>query len=66
LKAAVQKCNPKIKKFDCSCFDGEYITGDITADYLDIVEAARTGGKANKELEEDQLELDLAMSLSSM
>ena len=62
----VQKCNPNITKFDCSCFDGEYITGDITADYLDRVEAARAGGKANRQLEEDQLELDLVMSASSM
>jgi amidophosphoribosyltransferase len=66
LKASVQKCNPKIVKFDCSCFDGEYITGDITAEYLDRVEAARAGGKANKTVEEDQLELDLVMSASSM
>jgi len=66
LKEAVHKCNPKIAKFDCSCFDGEYITGDITADYLDLVEAARSGGKANQTLEEDQLELDLVMSASSM
>ncbi|MBU1424220.1 MAG: amidophosphoribosyltransferase [Gammaproteobacteria bacterium] len=66
LKAAVQKCNPQITTFDCSCFDGEYITGDITPDYLDLVEAAREGGKANKSLDEDQLELDLVMSASSM
>ena len=66
MKEAVHKCNPKIAKFDCSCFDGEYITGDITADYLDLVEAARSGGKANQTLEEDQLELDLVMSASSM
>jgi len=66
LKAAVHKSNPKIAKFDCSCFDGEYITGDITAEYLDRVEAARAGGKANETLDEDQLELDLVMSASSM
>jgi amidophosphoribosyltransferase len=62
----VQKCNPKIARFDCSCFDGEYITGDITDGYLDRVEASRAGGKANKTLDEDQLELDLVMSASSM
>ncbi len=66
LKAAVHKCNPNIARFDCSCFDGEYITGDITAEYLDRVEAARAGGKANKPVDDDQMELDLAMSVSSM
>ena len=66
LKAAVRKCNPAIIRFDCSCFDGEYITGDITAEYLDRVEGARAGGKANKSLDDEQMELDLAMSVSSM
>jgi len=66
LKAAVRQCNPNITKFDCSCFDGEYITGDITEEYLDRVEAARAGGKANKTPDDDQMELDLVMSASSM
>ncbi|MFA5825894.1 MAG: amidophosphoribosyltransferase [Gallionellaceae bacterium] len=66
LKAAVHKSNPAITRFDCSCFDGEYITGDITAEYLNRIEAARGAGKANKVEEEDQMELDLAMSATSM
>jgi amidophosphoribosyltransferase len=66
LKAAVQKCNPAITCFDSSCFDGIYITGDITPEYLNRVEGARAGGKANKTPDDDQLELDLAMSATSM
>jgi amidophosphoribosyltransferase len=66
LKAAVNKSNPAITRFDCSCFDGEYITGDITAEYLNRIETSRGGGKSNKEVEEDQMELDLAMSATSM
>jgi amidophosphoribosyltransferase len=66
LKAAVNKSNPAITRFDCSCFDGEYITGDITAEYLNRIENARGACKANLELDEDQLELDLAMSVTSM
>lgn len=66
LKAAVQKCNPAITRFDCSCFDGEYITGDILPEYLDRIEAARGAGKANKVADDDQMELDLAMSATSM
>jgi len=66
LKAAVRKANPSIEKFDCSCFDGIYITGDITAEYLDRVEAARGQSKAEPAVDDDQLELDLAMSASSM
>ena len=66
LKAAVSKANPHINSFDASCFDGRYITGDITAAYLNSVEARRSKGKANRVGDEDQLVLNLAMSVSSM
>ncbi len=33
--------NSDIKQFDCSVFDGNYITGDITEDYLNQLEAKR-------------------------
>ncbi|HWN47770.1 MAG TPA: amidophosphoribosyltransferase, partial [Steroidobacteraceae bacterium] len=41
LKRAVQELNPTIKVFETSCFDGTYITGDITAKYLNDIEDAR-------------------------
>jgi amidophosphoribosyltransferase len=66
LIAAVQKSNPAITRFDCSCFDGEYITGDITPEYLNRVERSRGGGKANEIPDDEQMELDLAMSVTSM
>ena len=65
LKAAVRKANPAITNFDASCFDGHYITGDITTSYLDIVEASR-GNVEAKPVDDDQLELNLAVSASSM
>jgi amidophosphoribosyltransferase len=34
LKAAVRATNPRLTEFEASCFDGRYITGDVTADYL--------------------------------
>ena len=66
LKAAVRKANPAIEKFDCSCFDGIYITNDITPEYLERIEAERGHAKAAPAPDEDQMELDLAMSSSSM
>ncbi|MFZ2300982.1 MAG: amidophosphoribosyltransferase [Gallionella sp.] len=66
LKAAVRKINPGITGFDASCFDGNYITGDITPHYLDVIEALRGGGKSSKLVDEDQLELDLAINAASM
>jgi amidophosphoribosyltransferase len=34
LKRAVRGANPRLVDFEASCFDGRYVTGDITADYL--------------------------------
>ena len=34
LKRSVTDVNPAITKFDASCFDGIYITGNVTSDYL--------------------------------
>jgi amidophosphoribosyltransferase len=41
LKAAVREGNPKLSEFEASCFDGKYITGDVTADYLSQLAAVR-------------------------
>jgi amidophosphoribosyltransferase len=41
LKQAVSDCNPDLKSFEGSCFDGVYITGDVTPAYLDRIERAR-------------------------
>lgn len=46
LKRAVRDINPEIKDFDASCFDGQYVTGDITDSYLDALEASRNSPKA--------------------
>jgi len=46
LKKAVRDINPAIINFDASCFDGKYITGDITESYLDALEASRNTPKA--------------------
>ncbi len=35
LKRALHDMNPAIPRFDCSCFDGDYVTGDVSVDYLD-------------------------------
>jgi len=59
LKAAVRKMNPKLKYFDASCFDGDYITGDVTSEYLDAIEAARENSKGSTDDDSSQLDLDL-------
>ncbi|GEN22404.1 amidophosphoribosyltransferase [Halomonas cupida] len=41
LKAACREVNPALDDFDCSVFDGRYITGDIDDNYLAELEASR-------------------------
>src|SRR5690606_32908724 len=41
LVRAVQHDNADIHEFDASCFSGEYVTGDITPEYLRKIEAER-------------------------
>jgi amidophosphoribosyltransferase len=47
LKASVREMNPALSTFDASCFDGIYITGDITAKYLSGIENARGDKKSD-------------------
>lgn len=41
LIEAVSRCNPAITQFDASCFNGHYLTGNITPAYLRRVDHAR-------------------------
>jgi amidophosphoribosyltransferase len=36
LVAAVKWKTSPVEQFDTSCFSGEYVTGDITAEYLQV------------------------------
>ena len=42
LIEAVRRGNPRIQRFDTSVFSGEYITGDVTRDYLSSLEQERS------------------------
>ncbi len=41
LKDACREVNPDMEAFDCSVFDGNYVTGDIDDAYLAVLEASR-------------------------
>jgi len=41
LISAVKEHNPNIKSFDCSCFNGEYITGGVDEKYLEDLHKIR-------------------------
>ena len=49
LKGALSDMNPAISDFDCSCFDGRYVTGDIDDAYLSqLEEEKRLAKEADK------------------
>jgi amidophosphoribosyltransferase len=54
LIRSVRHDNSAIAEFDTSCFSGEYVTGDVTAEYLDELEARRND--AAKQAREKQRE----------
>jgi amidophosphoribosyltransferase len=55
LKAAVRDGNPLLGDFEASCFDGRYITGDITTGYLSqlATERNQARGQAESDAVED-------------
>jgi len=59
LIADVKLRNPNIKAFDCSCFDGKYVTGDISEAYLAKIESARADGKKSQKPANSITQLDL-------
>jgi amidophosphoribosyltransferase len=60
LKDAVRRCNPRLTSFETSCFDGVYVTGDVTTDYLRAIEIQRDAERDSGEEESAQLDLNLA------
>jgi amidophosphoribosyltransferase len=58
MKNAVRAVNPRLSTFEASCFDGHYITGDITSDYLSYLAAHRDEKRDTEDLlEEAKLEV---------
>ncbi len=61
MKQSISDVNPALKRFEASCFDGQYVTGDISPDYLDRIEYARANPKITAEdAVRTQLNLNLA------
>ena len=65
LIADVRSCNPAIKSFDASCFDGIYITGGVSDEYLAGIEADRNDGESGGQVRDEgskNHQLDLGFS----
>jgi len=48
LIGAVTEGQDLITRYDCSCFTGEYVTGDVTEEYLAAVADGRADGVKNE------------------
>ena len=66
LKASIRELNPALACFDSSCFDGQYVTGDVTPEYLDAIERAREGKLASTVVDGgDSRQLDLNLKTAN-
>jgi len=62
LITSAREGNPRIRRFDCSVFDGEYVTGDIDDDYLERLSLERSDfmkQRRDTELNPDQTVIEL-------
>jgi amidophosphoribosyltransferase len=59
LKDAIRETNPTIGEFEASCFDGCYITGDVSMEYLAAIETRRIDVERAEEDNSSQLDLNL-------
>jgi amidophosphoribosyltransferase len=60
MKRSVSELGPHLTNFEASCFDGNYITGDVTPEYLDRLEASREAASGGDGEPLSQLNLNLA------
>lgn len=63
LSRAISKISPTLKNFETSCFDGNYITGDVTTEYLRAIELQRNSTQPFLQVRSNtQLDLSLVFS----
>ncbi|OZI34992.1 amidophosphoribosyltransferase [Bordetella genomosp. 10] len=48
MQQAVRDLNPAMARFEASCFDGQYVTGDITPEYLERLQQSRDQGSGEE------------------
>jgi amidophosphoribosyltransferase len=63
LNHAVAKVSSTVKNFETSCFNGDYITGDVTSEYLRTIELQRNSSSSISQSKSNtQLDLSLIVS----
>jgi amidophosphoribosyltransferase len=64
LMEAVHSVNPALTEFETSCFDGKYITGDISQAYLDAIECSRMVAKTGRDEDSSAEFIDLNLNVA--
>ena len=59
IEAVLHKKNKQVTRFDTSVFNGEYITGDVDADYLTKLENARNDSAKQKRDEDEGVHIEM-------
>jgi amidophosphoribosyltransferase len=57
LIAAVKHEDARIEEFDTSCFSGEYVTGDVTPEYLERLQLERSDAAKVARRDRNQLKV---------
>jgi len=60
LVESTQAGDTYINSFDLSCFNGEYVTGDVSQEYLDHIEGIRSDSAKSKREANDENLIDLS------
>ncbi len=63
LTQSISKVNPALTRFETSCFNGNYITGTVTPEYLNALEARRHPEHAEHQ-SGSRTRLDLSLAVS--
>ncbi len=53
MKRAIGSLNPAVQQFEASCFDGTYVTGDVSASDIARMQQQRAQSQDDSEDEED-------------
>jgi amidophosphoribosyltransferase len=59
MKRVVHQLNPKIASFEASCFDGVYITGDVTVADFEALESQRAAAQRDDDEDDPRSRLSL-------
>ncbi|MBM3363529.1 MAG: amidophosphoribosyltransferase [Betaproteobacteria bacterium] len=62
MKRAIASINPRLDGFDASCFDGQYVTGDVTPESISRMNQNRSIGDEEAEADHSRLALPNAQA----